>query len=201
MRDTVPPQLRLLIREELVSRSSLGKRFRLGRPAVLAVDVASGVAAALMWKPGGPLTLAVFEDSHDQWRSCGGGSAAGSRRKEVLRCRPSAADRGPAAILTLLGSVSARRRRQGSAPAPAVVGEHLRVATEVSFIEADGRRIDAPRHGHIVLAWEAPAGPGGSVRRGRRPRIVAFGSDGQVLTTLSPGAVIDSAVIMGIARS
>jgi hypothetical protein len=184
-----------------MSRPSLGKRFRLGRPAVLALDVTSGVAAALMWKPGGTVTLALFEDSDAQWRSCGGGSAADNRRKQVLGCRPSAADGGPAAILTLLSSVSARRRRQGSAPASAVVGEHLRVASEVSFIEADGRRIDAPRHGNIVLAWEAPAGPESSVRRGRRPSIVAFGSDGQVLTTLSPGAAIDSAVIMGVSRS
>jgi hypothetical protein len=77
----------------------------------------------------------------------------------------------------------------GSQERDGIVGcDYLRVATEVEYIQAGKRRIHVPEHGYVVVVWKSVPT---SLLSGR-PRIVAVGRDGSVLTELSPGDYFDS---------
>jgi hypothetical protein len=72
--------------------------------------------------------------------------------------------------------------------------EHLRVAAEVEYIQAGERRISVPEHGYVLVVWtSAPA-----VLPSGRPRIVAVGRDGSVLTELGPEDYLDSLTLASL---
>lgn len=64
----------------------------------------------------------------------------------------------------------------------------FRLAREVAYLQAGGRRIQVPRHGYAIVVWKAPPSPGSPAR----PPIVAAGEDGSRLTELSPRSHLDS---------
>ena len=114
MKPQIPVSLQRLIRDELESGSTLGgSRSWWQRPVVLAVDLADDAAAALLWRPGGVVGLALFERSAGRWRQAGGGTEDGHPRREILRGRPRAETAGPARILTVEGNSFVRRHGPG----------------------------------------------------------------------------------------
>lgn len=197
MKPEVPVELQRLINDELHSDSGLGgRRLWWDRPAVLAVDMAGDIAAALLWQGGGVVASALFERCDTRWRSVGGGAGEGRRRREMTGGRPSAATAGPAHVLAVCGSVGARRRRvPGSAGSRWVAAHHLRLAREVSYLDVGGRRVQVPAHGRVIVVWEASRSP--LVLAETQPRITACRGDGTVLSELGPGDVIDSAALRG----
>jgi hypothetical protein len=199
MKSEMPIDLQRLIQDELYSDSGLGgRRFWWQRPAVLAMDIADDVAAALLWRRGGIIASAMFERCGGQWRLVGGGAEEGCRRSEIFSGRPRAETAGPAHILTVRGSTFMRRKRAGqgspgTANAGWVANHHLRLASEVGYLDTDGRRIEVPAHGHVVVVWASPQTP--AFLASRRPRIVACRRDGTVLSELGPNEFVDSATL------
>ena len=187
MKPEVPVELQRLINDELHSDSGLGgRRLWWDRPAVLAVDMAGDIAAALLWQGGGVVASALFERGGTRWRSAGGGAGG----------RPSAGTAGPAHVLTVCESFCARRRRvPGTAGSGWVAAHHLRLAREVSYLDVGGRRAAVPAHGRVVVVWEASRSP--LFLAETQPHIAACRGDGAVLSELGPGDVIDSATLRG----
>jgi hypothetical protein len=195
----MPAELQRLIRAELHGDTGVGGRNHWWeRPAVLAVDATKDIAAALLWQRGGVVTLALFERGGSRWRVAGGGGAEGVRRRELTTKRPSVRTNGPAHVLTTCGSVSARRAPvPGTARRSWISAYHLRLASEVSYLDVGGRRVEVRAHGRVMAVWETAQPP--LQLAGTRPRIAACRGDGTVLSELGPGDVIDSASLHAIA--
>ena len=193
-----PPGRPLLWNDSL----SMGRRALSGRPVrpwprltarrivLLATDIDAdaGVAAAwLVRRPGSARQMVetwLYQRGPGGWEGLGGSAGGGKGigpAYGTLAARPSAARDGPGGMLTRWGG--GRSHERGG-----IVGcDYLRVATEVEYIQAGKRRICVPEHGYVVVVWKsAPT----SLLSGR-PRIVAVGRDGSVLTELAPGDYFD----------
>lgn len=209
---TAPRAIRrlLAVRPMLLDPERIGLRIVQGLPMpaylrvaesrvmVLAHDVDAGDGAAAVWLAFGargrkPVTrTCLYEWDGRAWRPAGGGG--GPVDRGFLAGRPAAASSGPSALLTGQGSYG------GRVPAnPAIrdsvawffACEAFRAAAEVAELQVGGRKLNVPCHGYVVVAWKSP----GDNPPPRRPRIVAFDGDGNVLTELRPGKYADSATM------
>lgn len=184
----------------VLSGRPLRRRDRLAGVVVVAsdIDTEAGVAAVWLVRHAGPSTLAnycLFERAREGWQYLGGGRA-NRKEKFLLTGRPSASQAGPASMMTNLSGCSVRshaeRKAQDCRRDLAEVGwvacAMFRVAAEVVHLRAGTRLIKVPQHGHVIVAWKAPA----SSVSPRRPPIAGVSGDGVNLTELGPDSHLDS---------
>lgn len=180
----------------VLSGRRLGLSQRRAGFVALASDADEDEGAAAVWlvrRPGSPDSAQhtlVFE-RHDGWRFLGGGSS--SAREISLDRRPAAPVDGPASMIRLMSSSASRSRIDrerlagglGAAGAGWVACAGFRVAAEVGYLQAAGRSIPVPGHGHAIVAWRSPPPL-------TRPLIVAVSNSISVLSELGPHDPLDS---------
>jgi hypothetical protein len=177
----------------VVDTTTFGMLFiRLPNSPVASLKHCSDAGVAAVWlvrRPGSAWKAeetSPYKRGSRGWEGPGGGTGIGGKgigpAYGILAARPSAARDGPGSILTHWGG-GGSYKRDGI-----VCGEHLRVATEVEYIQAGKRRISVPEHGCVLIVWKSASG----VLPSGRPRIVAAGRDGTVLTELGPEDYFDS---------
>ena len=187
-----------------LSGGRLGFSQRRAGFVVLASDIDEDADVAAVWlvrHPGSPDSAQhtlEFERSGG-WRFLGSGGS--SAREFSLAGRPSASVDGPASMMRLVSSSASRSwiDRETDAAGLGVAGAGwvacagFRLATEVGYIQADGRPIPVPGHGYVIVAWRSPPALA-------RPSIVAVGKDGSRLSELGPAASLDSLTWESIER-
>ena len=165
------------------------------------IDEDAGVAAVWMvrraGKPGAIEEICQYEHLAGTWQYTGGGGA--NTTNFMPAGRPPAGVAGPASMLTYLGGCGGRSRAdraaQGDQLDPSRAGwtaaATFRVATEVTHLQVGARRVEVPEHGHVVVAWKAPAADRPADRL-RRPPITALGADGAILSEFGPDDHLDT---------
>ena len=137
------------------------------------------------------------QDAAGVWNQLGGGG--GSVSPEMVGPRPSAADVGTPLLAAVGGSGFTRSRRDRqraglSSPLASfdavgfVASFCLRAADVVEHVVVEGRRIDVPDHGRLVVVWKAPPSQHGPIAR---PPVVAFDALGRRLAVLEPLSPFD----------
>jgi hypothetical protein len=165
------------------------------------VDLDGGIGAVwLVWRPGSAKAethTALIERCGGQWQYTGGGSYMGdgnSSDGDVAAERQAAGRPGQVGMIECgagTGGLSHAWRLQhphSVTAAPWVGASELRVAAEVGSLLVDGRRVEVPGHGRLIVAWKSRSTRSG----GLRPLIVAVGRDGSELSRIGPHDSMDS---------
>jgi hypothetical protein len=188
----------------------MGRRALRGRPVrpfprltarrivLLATDINAGAGVAAVWlvrRPGSARQVEetlLYERGPGGWQELGGGAGIGGKGigpdDGVLAARPSATRNGPGSMLRHSGGAASYEHTG------IVCCNHLRVAAEVEYIQAGERRISVPEHGYVLVVWKSAS----AVLPSGRPRIVAVGRDGSVLTELGPEDYLDSLTLASL---
>ena len=180
---------------ELAGRR-LPRRCRRAGIVVVASDIDEQADVAAVWlarigRSGGIGEMCQYERVSVNWQYMAGGSASDFEPTG----RRAAAVAGPASMLTFLGSTGGRSRAERAAQGyeidPSLAGwvacATFRVAREVSYLQVGARQVEVPEHGHVVVAWKAPA-----TWRPRRPPIKALGANGEILSELGTDDHLDA---------
>ena len=182
--DALAESVDLIASRRLVPVRRLSRRRRF---AAMAVDVAGDVAASMFARRG---VGCIWQEIHvlawreGQWLRLGGGG--GTSDEQLLADRPALlpsylalgrdAVTGADPQVIALGGSGGSHDDRGEADRPYESGRWINYATvrvnaQVASVQASGRWLPVPWHGHVLLVWsELPP-----------PRVVAHGENGQVL--------------------